>query len=256
MHEEFENQLRYECQSDFLVALSVLRKCLTVTMPLSRLLQTRNIDLVAAHANVKFIVELLEEWRANTEKNFDEVWTDAESLASILDTQIEQPRLAGKQRNRINIPIATLDPKAYFKLAIYIPFLDYLLSELRNRFSFHSELASKLCVLVPEYLTSYTFEDLQPTILHFSRWLPEHSTEVANAEYLIWKRMWAAAENKPANVVDALKACNKSFLPLMHQLLLIFAALPVSTAEAERSFSSLKHVKSERRSTMGESRLN
>ena len=100
MHEEFENQLRYECQSDFLVALSVLRKCLTVTMPLSRLLQTRNIDLVAAHANVKFIVELLEEWRANTEKHFDEVWTDAESLASFLDTLIELPCLSGRQRNR------------------------------------------------------------------------------------------------------------------------------------------------------------
>jgi hypothetical protein len=202
------------------------------------------------------LLELLQQWRDNPEEQFENVWTDAESLASILDTQIQTPRLAGRQRNRINIPMTTSDPKTYYKLAIYIPFIDYLLSELRNRFSFHCELASKLSVLVPAYLECYTFKDLQPTILHFSRWLPEHSTEVANAEYLIWRRMWVAAEKKPTNVVDALKACNKSFLPLIHQLLYIFAALPVSTAEAERSFSSLKHVKSERRSTMGENRLN
>lgn len=36
----------------------------------------------------------------------------------------------------------------------------------------------------------------------------------------------------------------------------MYATLPVSSATAERSFSTLNHIKSYRRATMGEDRLN
>lgn len=46
------------------------------------------------------------------------------------------------------------------------------------------------------------------------------------------------------------------FYPNIKRLLLIFATIPVTTCTSERSFSSLKRIKTYLRSTMGENRLN
>ena len=48
--------------------------------------------------------------------------------------------------------------------------------------------------------------------------------------------------------------CN--FLPEILKVLKIFSTLPVTSCEAERSFSTLKRLKTFLRSTMGEERLN
>ena len=48
---------------------------------------------------------------------------------------------------------------------------------------------------------------------------------------------------------------DESAYPLIHILLTILLALPVSTASAERSFSTLRRLKTWMRSRMGEERL-
>jgi hypothetical protein len=55
--------------------------------------------------------------------------------------------------------------------------------------------------------------------------------------------------------MNALRLCDKTFFPVIHSLLSIFATLPVSTATAERTFSVLKCMKSYLRSSTGEERL-
>ena len=50
------------------------------------------------------------------------------------------------------------------------------------------------------------------------------------------------------------ETCN--FFPELLKVLKIFSTLPVTSCEAERSFSTLKRLKTFLRSTMGEDRLN
>ena len=55
--------------------------------------------------------------------------------------------------------------------------------------------------------------------------------------------------------MDALKECS-SMYPNIQKLLKIFATLPVTTATAERSFSTLRRLKTYLRTTMTGERLN
>ncbi|XP_029348594.1 zinc finger MYM-type protein 1-like [Acyrthosiphon pisum] len=57
------------------------------------------------------------------------------------------------------------------------------------------------------------------------------------------------------NVFDTLDACCGIIFPTIKSLISILASLPISTASAERSFSTLRRLKTWLRSRMGEHRL-
>jgi len=68
------------------------------------------------------------------------------------------------------------------------------------------------------------------------------------AEVDLWKQKWllASADGNfaaPATCAEALQACEKDCFPIVHNLLIILLSLPVSVATAERSFSTLRRVK-------------
>ena len=61
----------------------------------------------------------------------------------------------------------------------------------------------------------------------------------------------------PQSAADALVSCDEQFFPIVSALLTILLTLPIpsSTASAERSFSTLRRLKTWLRSRMGEDRL-
>ena len=54
----------------------------------------------------------------------------------------------------------------------------------------------------------------------------------------------------------AYELCQKDVFPAIKKLLSVLATLPVSSATAERSFSALRLIKSDLRTTITQSRLN
>ncbi|XP_008190126.1 zinc finger MYM-type protein 1-like [Acyrthosiphon pisum] len=82
--------------------------------------------------------------------------------------------------------------------------------------------------------------------------------EELEGELKTWKAIW---KEKPVDELPS-TAMETIFLPLMNyypnikRLLILFATIPVTTCTSERSFSSLKRIKTYLRSTMGENRLN
>ena len=56
----------------------------------------------------------------------------------------------------------------------------------------------------------------------------------------------------PSDLLLALGVCDVDDFPNIHHLLLIACTLPISSAEAERSFSLMKRIKTCTRSTMSE----
>lgn len=53
-----------------------------------------------------------------------------------------------------------------------------------------------------------------------------------------------------------IEVCNGDLFPNIFKILKVCATIPVTTASAERSFSTLKRIKTYIRSTLGENRLN
>lgn len=70
-------------------------------------------------------------------------------------------------------------------------------------------------------------------------------------EGIVWHKI--LQENKPSTLDDMLSATN--FLPKIQRILLKSLSLPVTTATIERSFSTLRRVKTWLRSTMSENRI-
>ena len=59
----------------------------------------------------------------------------------------------------------------------------------------------------------------------------------------------------PQNLVETLDHANSQFYPSVYAALVTLLTYPVSTCTAERSFSSIKRLKSPVRSTMTDERL-
>lgn len=79
------------------------------------------------------------------------------------------------------------------------------------------------------------------------------------AEFELWVAKWNRIVEKggelPDSVSAALDACDRVMYPAIHTLLWILVTLPVTAATAERSFSTLRRLKTWLRSTMAEDRL-
>ncbi len=239
--------------SDFLVAVCVLREILALTKPLSVFLQKEGVDLVKATGSIDAVTKVLREKRLNADTAFQSVWSSAELLAKACDIQLSMPRQAAKQRNRSNVPADSA--KDYYRISIYIPFIEHILQDMDTRFASHYAAVLKLSALIPKFTANYTFDDLVPALELYGCFVAEK--EIVCAEFVLWQTRWKEITTTPApaTAIDARLACDADLFPNIHILLTIFATTPVTTASAERTFSTLKRLKTHLRSTMGEQRL-
>jgi len=77
------------------------------------------------------------------------------------------------------------------------------------------------------------------------------------SEFDLWKQRWMNTNEAelPKSAMDAFAACNESLYPNVANLLHVLVTLPVTTATAERSFSTLKCPETYLQSSMGDDRL-
>jgi len=93
------------------------------------------------------------------------------------------------------------------------------------------------------------------TLINF--YLPQIDLTTAICELQIWKQKGKCVavgsdEVIKSNALDAIKHCDPIIFPNIFILLKILCTLPVSTATPERTFSSLKRVKTYLRNSMKE----
>jgi len=90
-----------------------------------------------------------------------------------------------------------------------------------------------------------SIEHTRRTIIFYS--------EIWISEVEIWRRRLVGKNIR--NTLDALNICNADAFQNIHKMLRVMSILPVTTSN-ERSFSTLRRLKTYLRSTMGEDRLN
>ena len=140
-----------------------------------------------------------------------------------------------------------------------MPFLDFVIAQFHDRFTNYYNVARSLCSLMPRHFSHTTFQDLVPALNMYKNLLLDHITDAEEyaVEYKLWRGRWDAVEKDsiPLSVCDILEMCSENY-PVTKRLLQISASLPVSSASAERSFSTLNLIKNYRRATMSQDRLN
>ena len=240
--------------STFLVALSVCAYTLGFTKPLSTMLQGTSMDVIDAYKNIKLVKGHLNTLRKNCDKVFsDDVWNMCQTLARTAEIDIVPPRRCGRQTKRNNVPCTCTEE--YFRLALFVPTIDHLISELEFRFSQIQIHAAQGMYLIPENLNTIQSEE-KDNIFNAFKWaLPSPLTFLQEVE--LWKTKWKVPGIYiPQTLKETLDTCDHRLFPNIYTCLHLLMIIPVSTAAVERSHAGLKIVKSKLQSRMGEGRLN
>lgn len=238
--------------SDFVMCLVVLQKVMSYTLSLSKQLQTIDIDLITAFKHVDDVINVLQLLRNNTDVEYLHLYEDAKVLLEENGGILRMPRVVGRQSNRPNIP--ALDVCTYYKINLFIPFLDHTIQQLVERFTKHRTVVSALSGVLPSNFT--TSSDIEEATSMYSSLLPESNISVVKAELEVWKTVMTSISPTPKSSLECLDMCDKNLYPNIYTLLQILATIPVSTATPERSFSSLRRLKNYLRNTTSENRLN
>jgi len=244
---------------NFLISLFSVEKVFGYTLPLCKYLQSENMDLSMAIEQVKNVQLIFDNIRINSENEFKLIYEKVKDVVVNVfknESNITVPRIVEQQNHRGNVP-ADL-PEQYYKRNIFIPFLDYVYSELNTRFITHRKILNSFQCLIPtgNSPTSEEKEKMRNLIDFYKEDVQAINDEVVLSEYELWCAQYYNSVTLPKTGMDALRNCNKTLYPNIYKLLKIFVTLPASTALPERTFSTLKRTKTYLRSTTGEIRLN
>ena len=142
-------------------------------------------------------------------------------------------------------------------VSVYNPFLDAFISALNERFVNRRKLFGSFTCLpppMPEQLGKthaiaelYNFYTSDPLLSDLS---------TLQGELKIFHQRLSRLPSLRRNAVDASTVCDKVIYPNENRLLQLLSTLPVSSATNERSFSTLKRIKTYLRNSLGEAILN
>ena len=239
----------------------ITKKVLDEVQSLSVKLQKRDQDVFEALKMVDQVIKRLTELRSKVDIVFSSWYSQVLQLADDIGVSESIPRKTKLQRNRSNTP--SYSPQEHYQRVIAIPLLDSLITQLNERFTGdQNQHILPLLSLIPSIMVNQEQQELLP--IHYSLWnddLPFPRS--LGGEIDRWKRLWILIPgessrntidgNTPCNFLEALALCESDSFPNIHQLLLIGCTLPVTSAEAERTFSLLRRIKTYSRSTLAES---
>ncbi len=237
----------------FLVAMVTIAKYSLLLEPVANILQAQTIDFIGVAVHIGQIIEVLSQNREDSSAITEEILKNTETIATELDVELSVPRRALKQKNRSNPPAN--DINEYWRRSLIIPYIDSISSSLRTRFSQENTPAFAVSKLHPLFMLKISsFDNLENAKL-FDKF---YDVEDIQGELNLWYNIWSKkdlpeTELKEIEVIDLLEEANE-FFPAMRKALKILCTFPCTTATVERSFSTLRRVKTWLRSTMGEER--
>nr|CAI5838910.1 unnamed protein product [Callosobruchus analis] len=237
----------------FIVSLQTIAKYSAVIEPVVNALQAKSIDMISVGKHIKNIKDILRNDREFPDRISNEILQKARAVAMDLNIEISVPRLAHKQTHRSNPP--SDNDNEYWRRSLIIPYIDSLISSLNIRFSQENTPAFALSRLHPLYMTKTSIADLHKNAESFQEFYNLDITGELNPWHNLWvTKALSDDQLKDIEVVDLFKEAN-IFYPAVRKALIILSTIPCTTATVERSFSTLRRVKTWLRSTMGEERL-
>ena len=200
-------------------------------------------------AQIEKVSGIFVEMRTFASDHFQDIFEKASSL-----TLLTLPRTCSKQTKRSNIPAES--PEEYYRRTIFIPILDDIIQQMKERYEIAKSNASILSFILPISCNDESSKKkLEEAFEFFQQFFRGHSLEQAKGEFDVWCALWKDEQEKPSDVMSALQKCDRNAFPIINMLLVLLATQPVSTASPERAFSNLRRLKTWMRSTMGQERL-
>lgn len=237
-------------KSNFLVCLVVCEKLFSLTLPLSIFLQKKSLDFASAINYTNEILNSFREMRETAQDSFGDIFRSASKLSTdLFDAELQAPRVTSRQKNRANPQ--TISSEEYFRVTIFIPCIDALIQNLTDRFIENEDILPSFQLLLPGFASEKKVDELEQLAPYFEDKIP---LSAVKAEYKLWCAKIASIDPS-TEVLKQLELCDGTFFRAIKLLLTILATLPVTTASVERSFSTMKRIKTLPRNVMGHDRL-
>ncbi|XP_063244851.1 zinc finger MYM-type protein 1-like [Bacillus rossius redtenbacheri] len=153
-------------KSNFLISLMILKKVFSIGLPFSKYLQTKNIDLREAVDMAQLTLQEIQVLRNDAENHFHIIFEEAKTIADKNGVLLNLPRTTGRQNHRPNLQEYSASPENYFRITVFIPFLDTFLTELNSRIICHSSLLKGFHAIIPgaadiDFLQADSEEDIE-----------------------------------------------------------------------------------------------
>lgn len=242
----------------YIVTLLVIAAYSAKLEPVCNQLQEVNINIKAIHDHVNKLTDVLQSHRDNAPMEFAVIFEKAKKICEKLDVEFKRPRVVAKQTYRSNQPSENVEE--FFRISIFIPYLDSIISSIRNRFSSTHEKAFSLMQLHPanmRKLDNSAFLAIAEDIQNLYGGLLHNFIAEATTWYEMMKTNDAnnAVLNESVVEYADLIAQATPFYPAVCEAIKIGLTIPATTCSIERTFSTLRRVKTWNRSTMGDARL-
>ena len=226
------------------MSFPVAKSCLEPMRPITVKLQRSNIDLYEAYEMIDATIDRLKGYRNDIDQEFQEWFYAATTLVESAGGVVSQPRVSGRQQHHNNSPAET--PEAYNRRNVAISFLDHLLKEMETRFDQSSRTSSVIFKLIPKLAV----DDLQDLCDKLMFWRTDLSSPMSLLSEL---KYWKSSHSKDltvTNLSECLRCCDRDVFPNIYELLCLGCVAPVSSCEAEKSFSGVRRIKTHLRKSM------
>ena len=245
----------------FIVLVVQQTKILENVNAVSKMLQTKQVDLHKAVSHLDNIIKTLTTYR----NEFDQVKLTAQNLAAKWGANTEftetRKRKVKRHFDELSEDVRLTNAESYFRINVFNASLDIIISQLSERFTSMRETNNVFCAIHPGTLNNAQddalYQDAQRLVEHYSRDLNKSFP----AELLAFRACFKSEIAKEPTVKELAKMLiveNSTMAASFTEVctaLLLYLTIPVTVAAAERSFSKLKLIKTYLRSSMGQERL-
>jgi hypothetical protein len=171
--------------SQFIISLNIISKYSAQLEPVTNKLQAKFIDLYSVQNYIQNLLTIFNNNREQSDIVFNDVFNNSVFMAEKIGAEIKIPRIISKQKNGSNYKTDSIEH--YYRLSIFIPYLDSLISSLSRRFSSTNKIAFSISLLHPINIKKYTINDFKEKIMLISDY---YEIENMIEESTIWYQYW------------------------------------------------------------------
>jgi len=118
---------------------------------------------------------------------------------------------------------------------LFLPFLDLFAQQLNDRFVNYQNIICGFQMLLKS--SAFDEEKFRELVEFYANDVDDFDR--VKSETILWNRYLTDSNIQYNSVIQILNECNPDFFPNIYKLLQILITLPITSCEAERSFSTL-----------------
>ena len=243
-----------QLNTSFVVHLCIFKFLLKICADASAKLQGKSETLEKALQAIKTVCSWLERPQIPLA---DEVWEDIYKQAADIVQAADLPQHHMRRLRAVHGCPAGLWSSEDYRREIFVPMCNKTLAELQRRFLSEENLAvyGGICALTPKSESFLNVEQIWSMCDFYG--VAKKRNVVQTEIDLLRITFENGGDDLPSDLMGMLNFIepHKRVLSVMNKVLHISVTIPVTSAQAERSFSAMKRIKNFLRSTMGNTRL-